>query len=170
MGKRERNTAKHIAVCGVLTALAMVLSYAESLIPVTIGVPGAKLGLPNVVTMFALYTVGAPSAFGLTLLRILLVGFTFGSPFTIFYSLCGSLVSFASMLLLKRTGAFGIIGVSALGGVMHNAGQLLCAAFLVKTAYVFAYFPVLLPAGIGAGLVIGILGGELTKRLSRYTA
>ena len=160
--------AEWVAVCGVLTALAMVLSYVESLIPVTIGIPGAKLGLPNIVTMYALYTLGAPAAFGLTLLRILLVGFTFGSPFTILYSLCGSFVSFASMLLLKRTGAFGIIGISAFGGVMHNAGQLLCAAFLVRSPYVFTYFPVLLPVGTGAGLLIGVLGGELTKRLWRY--
>lgn len=165
MKQDQSRTAGRIALYGLLTALALVLSYAENLIPFTIGVPGAKLGLPNLVTVFALYTAGARAAFGLTILRIALVGLTFGNPFAMLYSMCGFAVSFLSMLLLKRSGAFGVIGVSAAGGVMHNAGQLLCAVWLVKTPYVLTYFPVLLPAGVAAGLVIGVLGGVLTKRL-----
>ena len=148
-----------------MTALALVLSYIEAMIPVNLGVPGAKLGLPNIVTMLALYTVGMRAAFSLGVLRIILVGLSFGNPFAAFYSFCGFLLSFAVMCLMKRSGAFGILGVSTVGGVMHNVGQLFCAAYIVKTVYVFSYLFVLLPAGIAAGILIGILGGMLTKRL-----
>ncbi|MDO4265369.1 MAG: Gx transporter family protein [Eubacteriales bacterium] len=160
--------SRKIAVYGLMTALAMVLSYVEAMVPVSLGVPGAKLGLPNMVTMVALYTVGARAAFSLSLLRIVLVGLSFGNPFAAFYSFCGFLLSFAVMVLMKRSRAFGILGVSAAGGVMHNVGQLICAAVLVKTGYVFTYLSVLLPAGVIAGVLIGILGGILTKRLKGF--
>ena len=164
---KERVPAGRIAAYGLLLALSLVLSYVEMLIPFTFGIPGAKLGLANLTTMTALYALGGRQALWIGLLRILLWGFTFGSPFTMLYSVCGFGLSLAGMVLLKKTGAFGITGVSAAGGVLHNLGQLICAAVLVKSPYVFTYFPALFVAGTAAGILIGLLGGQLVKRLQR---
>lgn len=161
---RTREPAKRIAAYGVLTALALVLSYVEAMIPVNIGIPGAKLGLPNLVTMLLLYTAGPKAAIVIAVVRIVVTGFTFGNLFMIFYSASGFVLSILVMLLLKRSQAFSVTGVSLAGGVAHNLGQLCCAAFLTGP-YVFAYFPVLLCAGILAGLGIGLLGGLLVKRV-----
>lgn len=165
--KKERVSVRRIAVYGLLLALSLVLSYVEGLIPVNLGAPGAKLGLPNIVTMLALYCAGGVPAFLLGLLRIVLVGLSFGNPFAMFYSFCGFLLSFLGMLFLKRTGSLGIVAVSAAGGVLHNLGQLFCAAWLLKTRYIFTYLILLFPLGVLSGLFIGLLGGMLTKRLRR---
>ena len=103
------DTKSHkIAGVGVLVALAMVLSYLESLIPISLGIPGIKLGLSNVVTLFALYQFGGGIAFGVTVCRIVLCGVTFGSLSTMLYSFAGGLLSFAVMFVLKKTEKFSI--------------------------------------------------------------
>lgn len=160
--------AKSIAAYGLLAALSLVFSYAETLIPVNIGVPGAKLGLANAVTLSVMYAAGLRPAFFIGVLRIVLAGFLFGSPFTILYSVSGFLLSILSAALAKRSGVFGITGISVIGGVMHNVGQLGCAAALLRSPYVFTYFPALLFAGVLAGTAVGILSGLLTKRVSGY--
>ena len=119
------DTKSHkIAGVGMLVALAMVLSYLESLIPISLGIPGIKLGLSNVVTLFALYQFGGGIAFGVAVCRIVLCGVTFGSLSTMLYSFAGGLLSFAVMFVLKKTEKFSIYGISIAGGVMHNVGQL----------------------------------------------
>ena len=158
---------KSIAFYGTALALSLVLSYVESLIPMNLGVPGAKLGLANLVSIFLLYTAGARACFFISISRILLSGFMFGNMFAILYSSMGFLFSFLSMLLLKRSGRFGTVGVSMAGGVMHNVGQLICAAFIAG-GYVLMYLPALLLAGIIAGLLIGALGAYMIKRVGRY--
>ncbi|HIU87633.1 MAG TPA: Gx transporter family protein [Candidatus Avilachnospira avistercoris] len=158
---------KSIAFYGVTLSLALVLSYVESLLPMSLGVPGAKLGLANLMTVFLLYTAGARAAFSISAARIMLSGFMFGNMFAILYSSMGFLFSFLSMLLLKRSGRFGTVGVSMAGGVMHNVGQLICAAFIAG-GYVLMYLPALLLAGIIAGLLIGALGAYMIKRVGRY--
>ena len=100
------------AFLGVMTALALIFSYVESLVPIPIPVPGIKLGLANLMVVVLLFTVGTKEAFWMNLARILLSGFLFGNFSSILYSIAGALVSFGVMLLLKRTGRFSIIGVS----------------------------------------------------------
>ena len=156
------DTKSHkIAGVGVLVALAMVLSYLESLIPISLGIPGIKLGLSNVVTLFALYQL----AFGVTVCRIVLCGVTFGSLSTMLYSFAGGLLSFAVMFVLKKTEKFSIYGISIAGGVMHNVGQLLVAAYVMQTAKIIYYMPVLLVAGTLSGAAIGILGAMIYRRI-----
>ena len=94
-------------------------------------------------------------------LRIALSGFLFGSLFGILFSLAGALVSLQAMALLKRTGRFGVVGVSILGGVTHNLGQLLVAVFVVRTSGIWYYAPFLILAGALTGLVIGVLAGAV---------
>ncbi len=150
-----------LALC---LSLALVLSYVESVLPVSVGIPGAKIGLPNLVTVLLLYTAGPVPAFAVGLLRIILSGFLFGNLFAIIYSAAGFLLSFSVMNLLKITGKFGMTGVSVAGGVSHNVGQILVAVFLTNAA-VLSYLPALLIAGTAAGVVIGLLSGILVKRV-----
>ena len=106
--------AKKTALLGMLVALAFVLSYIETLIPINLGIPGAKLGLANLVVMVALYTLGTKEAFALSMVRILLTGLTFSSMAAMLYSFAGGLLSFAVMYLAKRSKLFSAAGVSVL--------------------------------------------------------
>ena len=169
MGSRN-SKARRVALYGMLTALAFILSYVESLVPVTVGLPGVKLGLANLVVVIALYTLDLKGAFVISVVRIVLSGLTFGGLFSMLYSLAGGLLSFAVMAILSRKKVFGTVGVSVCGGVAHNIGQLLVAMAVLETESVWYYFPVLLISGSVAGVLIGLLGGWMTGRVQDYLA
>lgn len=146
-----------IAQLGVLTTLALILSYVESLIPVMVGIPGVKLGLANLVIVFMLYRMNVKDALLVSIMRILLSGFLFGNMMSIVFSLVGTLFSIGIMCLMKKWDGFSILGVSVAGGCMHNLGQLCVSAFVVQTARLIYYFPVLMVSGVLTGFLIGIL-------------
>lgn len=158
---------RKIAYLGVFLALALILSYVESLIPFYFGIPGVKLGLTNLIVVFMLYCTGTKEAFGVSVARILLAGFLFGNLFSILYSLAGGVLSFIVMCLLKKTGRFHVISVSVTGGISHNIGQLIAAAFVVETYDIFYYMPFLLIAGVATGFVIGMLAQEFILRFEK---
>ena len=153
-----------VAVFGVFTSLALILSYVELLIPINFGIPGMKLGLANLLVVILLYKGCPRDALLLSVIRILLSGLIFGNMFSIFYRLGGGLLSLAVMVFLKKTGQFTVAGISIGGGASHNVGQLLVAMFVVQTYQVGYYLPVLLIAGVITGAVIGILSAEVLKR------
>ena len=153
-----------VAVFGVFTSLALILSYVELLIPINFGIPGMKLGLANLLVVILLYKGCPRDALLLSVIRILLSGLIFGNMFSIFYSLGGGLLSLAVMVFLKKTGQFTVAGISIGGVASHNVGQLLVAMFVVQTYQVGYYLPVLLIAGVITGAVIGILSAEVLKR------
>ncbi len=154
-----------VAYMGVFLALALILSYVESLIPFYFGIPGVKLGLANLIVVIMLYAVGAKEAFAISMLRILLSGFLFGNLFSILYSFAGGILSFLVMWLVKRTGKFHVMSVSICGGITHNIGQILIASVIVETYSIFYYIPVLLIAGLITGMLIGVIAGEVSGRL-----
>ncbi len=154
-----------VAYFGVFTALALIFSYVETLIPINFGVWGMKLGLANLIIVIALYKMGTGEAFLLSVVRVLLSGFLLGNYFSIIYSLAGAILSLSVMAGLKRAGGFSVIGVSISGGVFHNIGQLIVAMLVVETFSVIYYVPVLLAAGLVTGLLIGIAASEMLKRL-----
>ena len=158
---------KKIAYLGLLVALAFIFSYIETLIPINIGVPGAKLGLANLVIIVALYTIGEKNAFLLSMVRIVLVGFTFANLASMLYSLAGGILSFLAMCIAKHSGKLSTTGVSVVGGVFHNVGQILMAIWVVKTASLVYYLPVLIISGLASGVAIGILGAMVTKRVKK---
>jgi len=162
---KKRLAARQIAEYGLLIALSMVLSYVEFLIPLSVAVPGVKLGLANIVVVFALFRLGKVEAFVISMLRVLLMTFMFGNAFALFYSLSGAVLSFAVMLLLLKTGRFSPAGVGIGGGVFHNIGQLLCASVLLGTKQLLYYLPVLLISGTMAGVAIGLVAGMLLSRV-----
>lgn len=145
---------KKVALTGMLIATAFILNYLETLLPAFIPVPGIKIGLANIVVLFALYALGPVYGIGLSVVRVVLAGFTFGSLFTILYSLAGCALSFIVMLLLKKVKGFSIIGVSVAGGVAHNAGQVIVAIILLGSS-IFYYAPALIISGIVAGVLTG---------------
>lgn len=159
------NYTKKITMAALMAALALIFSYIEVLIPFSVGVPGIKLGIANLVIIVSLYYLGAGYAFIVNVVRILIAGLLFNGLFGAVYSLAGALVSFAVMVLLKRTKIFSVTGVSMAGGVAHNLGQILVAAFLVSNIKVFAYFPVLIISGVISGAVIGVLAYLILRKL-----
>ena len=158
---------KRIACLGLFIALAFVLSYVEFLLPLNIGIPGAKVGLANLVVMVALYTLGKKDAALLSFVRVVLVGLTFGNLAMLIYSLAGAVLSFLAMLIAKRTKLFSITGVSVLGGVFHNVGQIIVAMIVLETGSLLYYLPFLIVIGTISGVVIGLLSGMITARVGR---
>lgn len=154
-----------VAYFGVFTALALIFSYVETLIPVNFGIPGVKLGLANLIIVIALYRMKLSEAYLLSVVRVVLSGFIFGNYFSIIYSLAGGLLSLTVMAVLKKSDGFSIPGVSIAGGVFHNIGQLIVAMLVVETFSVIYYVPVLLIAGLLTGLLIGITADAMLKRL-----
>lgn len=155
---------KNIAKTGMLVAVAFVLSYIESMLPLNLGVPGIKLGLSNIVVLFSIFNLNTLTAFCIAIVRIVLCGITFGNLSGMLYSLSGGILSFVVMLLLKKTKKFSVYGVSVAGGVSHNIGQILVAIAVLNNKLIMYYFPFLLIAGVVAGIATGMLGGILIKR------
>ena len=153
------------AYLGLFSAVAIILGYVESLIPVFAGIPGIKLGLANLGVLFILKKYSFKEAALVSVVRILVIGFMFGNLFSILYSLAGAALSMTVMTLMLKKTSFSLIGVSVAGGVSHNIGQLIIAMLIVNNASVFVYAPALLVAGVAAGVVIGGLTAELCKRV-----
>ena len=156
-----------VAYYGVFTALALIFSYVETLVPIHLGIPGVKLGLANLIIVAALYKMSIKEAYVLSIVRVVLAGLIFGNLFSILYSLAGGLLSLTLMYLLKKTGKFSVMGISMAGGVFHNIGQMIMAAIVLESLSITYYFPVLLVSGVLTGFVIGVLSNEMLKRLNK---
>ena len=150
---------------GLLVAAAMVLSWLESMIPLPGMMPGMKVGLANLVVVFALYRMSLRDAAGVSLVRVALVSMTFGNAYSFAYSLTGAVLSLAVMAGLKKLDRFSVLGVSIAGGVCHNIGQLLVAVAVLGTARLGWYLPGLLVSGVLAGTAIGAAGGLVVERV-----
>jgi heptaprenyl diphosphate synthase len=162
---KKRSNTFNITFCGIFTALAMIFSYIESLIPVPLPIPGIKLGIANIAIITVLYAVGSVQAVAINLLRITLTAILFGNLNSFLFSLAGGMLSILVMVILKRLKIFSMLGVSIAGGVAHNIGQVTAAVFIMDTAAIYYYLPVLLAAGVITGIVIGIVGGLVTQRV-----
>lgn len=162
----SHSVAKQVAVSAMMAVFAIAISYIERLLPLNIGVPGIKLGLANIVVVLSLYLLGTKYALVINLLRIFILSFLFTGPYGLIYSLCGGLLSFGAMVLLKRTTVFSIIGVSVGGSILHNTGQILAAMVLMSTSSLLYYLPVLIITGTVTGTLIGLISGFLLKKLT----
>lgn len=160
-----KRTAYTITLLGVSTAAAMVLSYVETLIPVSFAVPGVKLGLANLVTVFLLYKLGWKHAAAVSAVRVILTALLFGNAASLAYSAAGAALSLVIMELLFRLGVFSPVGVSMAGAVSHNAGQILMAIALTGTDKIAWWLPPLIISGAVTGLAIGAVGALLIKSI-----
>ena len=163
-----KGKTKKIALLGVLTSVALVLSYLEAIIPpIYAAVPGIKVGLPNIVIILALYKFGFKEALSISLLRVFIVALLFGNVMTLAYSLAGAILSLIIMVLIKRTDRFSHVGVSVVGGVSHNLGQVLVAMALLNSTLIGYYMIVLTITGTLAGVAVGIVGSILLKKIQK---
>lgn len=162
--------SKKVARMGVFIALAMIFSYIEVLIPFNFGIPGVKLGIANIVTVASLYVFSTGEAFGISVIRIVLMGILFGNGMSLLYSLAGGLLSFLAMWLGKKTNWFSVMGVSVAGGVFHNVGQILAVMLVMKNTIFVAYLPVLFVAGVVTGYLIGLLANKIIELLPHIVA
>jgi len=158
---------KRTAYLGIFCTAAILLGYVESLIPVFAAVPGMKLGLPNLAIVTVLYLYSWREALLISIVRIVVVGLLFGNLFSICFSMSGGLLSLLIMAAAKKWNIFDSIGVSILGGLAHNIGQIGAAILLVENLRIAYYFIPLAITGLVAGGVIGLLGGILVRRLQR---
>lgn len=158
---------KRLCTLALMIALAFAFSYLESLIPFNFGIPGIKLGIANLVVVVALYTMNAKDALFISIIRILLSGLAFSGPFAMIYSLIGGLLSFLVMFVAEKSNKFSPIGVSALGGTVHNFGQILVAAVVMRTYRIIYYFPILMIVGLVTGIVNGIIADIIIKRIAK---
>ena len=163
--RKKDSAAYRVALSAVLTALAMIFSYVEAILPFNFVIPGVKLGLSNLVVLVALYSLGAGYAFAINMTRIVLSGLLFGGVSAMLYSLAGGLLSFAVMLILMKTDIFSPIGVSTAGGVSHNIGQLTVAALITETPKIYLYLPVLLISGTITGILLGTAAALILQRM-----
>ena len=157
--------ARKVAYLGVFTALGLVLGWLESLLPVVPFAPGIKIGLANIVGLLILYRFGWKEAVCVNMLRIGLSSILFGNISIFLYSLAGMGLSLLGMILLKKTDEFSVVGVSVAGGVLHNIGQLVAAAVLMNNGVILYYLPILVIAGVIAGVLTGVAGAFLHKHL-----
>ena len=151
------NHTKRMVLSAVLVSLALALSYTERFIPLQmlVPLPGVKLGLANIVTLIALYLLGAKSAFAILILRCVL-GAVFGGGITgLLFSLTGGMLSMSVMALCKNVPILSVYGISILGAATHNVGQILAAMVLMNSVYIGMYLPYLLVVALFTGFATG---------------
>lgn len=165
--KKRGLRTSHIAVCGLMTALAMIFSYVESLIPIPVPVYGIKLGIANIAIIAVLYSIGWREAVIVNVLRIILTSFMFGNFNSFLFSIAGGVLSIAVMIILKHTNVFSRVAVSVAGGVAHNIGQITAAVFIMGSTAIIYYLPVLILSGVITGVVIGIVSGIVIECIKK---
>lgn len=158
------NTRK-LTVLSLCTTFALILSYIESLIPLSLAVPGIKMGLANVAVLFVLYKFGTKEALAVSLLRVMLASLLFGTAVTFLYSFFGALFSFLLMAALKGVFHLSPLGTSVPGAVMHNVAQIGVAVVLLGAGAIFAYLPTLIISGTVCGVLIGILSALVVQKV-----
>ncbi len=165
-----KKKSQSVAFLGLCTALALILAYVEILVqPLIPSIPGIKMGLPNIIIVFLLYRKGAVSAMWVSLVRIILVSMLFGNMMSFLYSLAGGALSLLVMVLIRRFNIMSEVGVSVAGGVTHNVGQILMAMLLLETAELGYYLVVLTFTGIISGMLIGLCGAVMIKKIPYNT-
>ena len=156
---------KKTAYLGMFLAISLILSYVESILPVTAPIPGIKLGLANCAILVLLYLYGPWEAILVNVARVTLSAFMFNGLFSLLYSLSGAILSFLVMFLLNRKKkTLSPVGIGMLGGVFHNIGQIIMAFVVTHVKGLIYYLPFLLVSGLITGFIIGFL----TKLLLPY--
>jgi len=158
---------KKIAKLSMLLSISVVLALIESFIPIMGGIaPGIKLGLANIVIVFAIYHLSFKDAIYISVLRVILMGILRTGLFSIsfFFSLSGALLSIISMYLVKKVTSMSVVGVSVVGAVFHSVGQILIAVIFLSNINIFYYLPVLLISSVITGVIVGIISNKIIDR------
>ena len=161
-------TTKQLTLCAVLAALALALSYIESFFPLTllIPLPGVKLGLANIVTVFALYTLGSPMALCILLVRCTLGALFAGNASALIFSLLGGFSAMLVMIALHKSRRLSIFGVSIAGAAAHNCGQVAAAMLTLGSVAPLSYLPFLLLVSLFTGALSGFIASLLFRAMA----
>lgn len=163
-----KTDTKKLTLIGLLASVALILSFIETLLPPLYSfAPGVKIGLPNVIIMFALYRYSLKEAALVSAVRLILSALLFGSAVSFAYSLAGAALSLTVMWAVKKFGLFSTWSVSILGAVCHNLAQVAVAAVLMNTKELFLYLPVLAISGILTGIAVGLVSALLISKLKK---
>ena len=151
----------------MMITLALILSYFETLIP-AIPIPGAKIGLPNLVTLLVLSTLGFFDALIILIIRTTIVSVLFTSPMSLAYSLSGGILSLVVMYLVIRflKDRVSIVATSVIGATMHSVGQMICAMLIVESLSIATLLPILILISIVTGLVVGFSAKYMLKHFN----
>ncbi len=162
----RNNSAQRIALSGLLTSLMLVFGLIERQFPLTTAIPGVKLGLANSVLLYSLYMLGIRQSVILMLLKSLLSWLIYMNMSAMLYSLAGGVASLLAMILISRMKDVSVIGVSAIGAVFFNIGQILVAVAVLNTPQlIVTYLPVLMISGVVTGVLTGIVAKMVMKHL-----
>lgn len=159
---------KRLPYLGVLLAFCLILGFLESLLPLNFAVPGIRIGLSNLPVLMCLYLFSPVEAVILTVVKALLGGLLFGNGSMIIYSLAGAVLSAFGMIVVKRIKSVHIPVVSAVGGVLHNIGQLLVAGFVIGSSAVVYYLPLLIISGMVTGILLGVVAGLILPAIKKF--
>ena len=169
MQTEKQFITKKVAVISIMLAVVLIASIIERMIPFDFFVPGVKLGLSNVVILIAIYILDFRSSLTLTVLKCVVLVLLTGNITAFLYSLSGSLSSFfimwAAAKIFDKKKQISPIGVSVLGAVFHNFGQIIAAAFVMGTINVAAYLPILIISGVITGILVGVMVKLILKHL-----
>ena len=161
-----KTVSKKTAFLGLFTALALILSFFEALLPpIFTYAPGIKIGLPNIIIVFLLYRFDFKSAAAVSFVRIIVTALLFGSVMAFIYSIAGAALSITVMYLLKRLNAFSTPVISVVGALCHNIAQIAVAAILLGSKQLLFYLPVLSVSALISGILVGLLAALLIKAL-----
>lgn len=156
---------KKTAYAGVLVALALIFSYIETFIPLPIPFPGIKLGLANIVIVYALFRMDIYYAAFISVVRVLVAGVLFGNMSMILYSLAGATMALIVMYAAKKNFELHVITISLLGALAHIIGQMIVAGMVTSFGAISYYAPVLLIFSVFTGIIIGLISDQLLKRI-----
>lgn len=163
----QRASIRRITRVSLLAAMALLLSYLETMFPLPF-LPGIKLGLANIAVLVALYVCDTKSAAEVALVKVLAAGFLFGSPMMLAYSFAGTVLAFFAMATLAKVPSLSVTFISMVAAILHNAGQLFIAAIVLQTPAVFLLnFPVLAIAACVTGAITGVIATALVKEFAK---
>ncbi len=162
----RNKSAQRVAISGLLTSLMLVLGLIERQFPLTAAIPGVKLGLANSVLLYSLYMLGIKQSIVLMLLKALMSWLIYSNMNAMLYSLMGGTLSLAAMVLLFKIKGVSVIGVSAIGAVFFNIGQILMSVLMLRTPQLlFTYLPILMVSGVVTGILTGVVAQMVMKHL-----
>ena len=165
----NRISTKKIALCGVLTALAMIFSYIEKdILFYTSSHKAWRYEYSKLLQFVDM--LGVKEAIVINLLRIALTALLFGNVNSFLFSISGAVLSLTIMIIMKKLDFFSCIGVSVCGGVMHNVGQIIAAVFIMGSEAIVLYLPVLIVSGVFTGVVIGVVSGIVAKHVKKVVS
>jgi heptaprenyl diphosphate synthase len=169
-GHGEWNGRGDVALCGVFLAVILVVGLLERMIPLDFIVPGARLGLSNIIILIVLYLFSFRTTLVIVILKCLLLAAISGGPSALIYSLTGSLLALMIMFALTRVfgDRAGIVGVSVAGAAAHSTGQVAAACIVLETIGLFAYLPWLLIVSLVSGIAVGLIAKQTLPRIKAF--